>query len=235
MNTPSYKGSRMGFTLNELLVATAIIAILAALISPAVSKMKSSANTARCANNLRQLGAAMQVYCAQNDGIFPYVAEPGPPQGSGYLWPTSLNLFMPPEYENVNWWNMGERNVFSCPEIIKKLIAYDQNNAFWNYGSTYMVNNNVLATWPANRVRLANIKSPAKTPLLADSEFDFPNMTKYERVFSEKDHLDLNKGNYRLGTHHGGGGNVLFVDGHVELVKKTTPVDSFILNPLTEP
>src|SRR5271154_3505966 len=59
---------RHGLTLVELLVVIAIIALLAALLLPAMSGAKANARQVACLGNLRQLEAAFQMYAADNGG-----------------------------------------------------------------------------------------------------------------------------------------------------------------------
>src|SRR5208283_2097090 len=68
-------------TLTELLVVIAMIALLAALLLPALYNAKANAKQASCLGNLRQLEAAFQMYAADNGG---YLAKNVPSDTSGY-------------------------------------------------------------------------------------------------------------------------------------------------------
>ena len=64
-------GARNGFTLIELSVVIAIIALLAALLLPALSRAKESAHSIQCLNQMRQIGLAVRLYADGDDDEFP--------------------------------------------------------------------------------------------------------------------------------------------------------------------
>ena len=66
---------RTGFTLVELLVVIAIIAILAALLLPALGRAKSASKTIRCAANQKQWILATSMYLDENDDTVPFFAD----------------------------------------------------------------------------------------------------------------------------------------------------------------
>lgn len=127
--------SRLGFTLIELLVVIAIIAILAAMLLPALSKAKSKAQGIMCMSNTRQLMMAVHLYSGDNQEFFPMnvqgdVSKSGATIGSagayypwvmGWLtWDTSPHntnsLYLTSQnYSVLARYAGGSQKVFKCP------------------------------------------------------------------------------------------------------------------------
>jgi prepilin-type N-terminal cleavage/methylation domain-containing protein/prepilin-type processing-associated H-X9-DG protein len=109
-----------GFTLVELLVVIAIIGILIALLLPAVQAARESARRSQCANNMKQLGAALHNYHDANKKF--------PPAGYGYGWCLDPNTYPVQRVTNTNGWVL----VLPYLEQTAKYDALDLNQAMSN-------------------------------------------------------------------------------------------------------
>lgn len=226
-----------GFTLIEVLVVIALIAILAALLFPTFSQARASARRSACAANLRQLGQAALMYAGDWDG-----AASLPDYAAAKV---AENLFgdrVPPRAhaESYYWqtlWLPYTKNtgVFLCPAgypDFERAPRYTRTlrglpyRELWGH---YAFNSEGLtqARRPWNTIGLDQVKEPSETFLVMDSWSVSPGIDGAQSplrwlgsgsVGGSDDvgiGFNLPKGDSRRGDRHLGMINVVYCDGHV--------------------
>ncbi|HEY4416672.1 MAG TPA: prepilin-type N-terminal cleavage/methylation domain-containing protein [Verrucomicrobiae bacterium] len=143
------------FTLVELLVVIAIIAILAALLLPAIGRSKESARATVCLGNLHQVGLALQLYVQDNNNKLPVMRDV-----STDATVAATNTF--PAIQNVLRSQLGNTNVLRCPS--------DLSHYFDQTGSSYAWNS-LLNGEDADHLKVFNITFKAdQIPVVYDKE-----------------------------------------------------------------
>lgn len=116
---------KRAFTLVELLVVLAIIAVLAALLLPVLARAKESARATACLSNLHQVGIALQIYVQENNNKLPAMRDaPTDPAVA------ATNTF--PTINKVLLMQLGNTNVLRCPSDFQQLFETTGSSYSWN-------------------------------------------------------------------------------------------------------
>lgn len=141
---------RCGFTLVEMLIVIVIIGVLAGLLLPVVSRIRGSARSTECRNNLRQMHTALELYRNANDGYYPYAALLPSEEKEGR-----------PRLRDVLENSAGSPRVFRCP--------CDGNGYYEREGTSYEYNVR-LGGQRVLRGRFAEVMGSTRVPVFYDYE-----------------------------------------------------------------
>jgi prepilin-type N-terminal cleavage/methylation domain-containing protein len=219
------------FTLIELLLVVAIIAILAGLLLPALASAKAKGNAVTCLGNLRQLGLGFQMYNADNDGRFAdnlpkFFTGSAPGYSNSWVLgdmtfagqATNINLLRQSKYSPY----VTSTEIFRCPT--------DKPRP----GSFGRVRNYSMNCWVGSRYMNNNYGTSSYRTFLKESELTAPAPSGLWVLMDESE-LSIDDGWYlvtmgtdiasdsNFGSRHSRGYTLNFADGHGELYKLRDP------------
>lgn len=214
-----------GLTLIELLVVVTVIALLTALLLPAIATARGSIMAAGCISNLRQIGAGIGMYAADHDGEIPYGPQAIGINSAGNFYPSTgsptslislangkpvaLGLLLDPYLSRsprVLFCPGTDQGLNADTELAKVGSAQAQSGYYYRHGG-----NTELMDNPRN----PRATPPLKLAALGDNRQGYPiRALVMDTVFLAPD--ELQSFNVKTFTNHGGRvANVLYADGHV--------------------
>jgi prepilin-type processing-associated H-X9-DG protein/prepilin-type N-terminal cleavage/methylation domain-containing protein len=219
ISTPSAR-AKPAFTIVELLIVIGIIALLLAILLPALATAREQGKTVQCLSNLRQLGVMAQIYLDENQNIYP-IAEW---KLTAWDFSTVNGQVVP----GILWNGRTNAKIQQCPAFDGKsdspgdpYTGYNYNISFIGHGQ----NENTVA--PA---KASSIHHAYRTALFGDGEYA-SGADKFMRAPIQEDPVTTGDylPNYQIrlagtqGYRHHGKTNVCYCDGHAASVSDCYP------------
>jgi general secretion pathway protein G len=173
-----------GFTLIEVLVVVAIIAVLASIIFPVFSSARAKARSTRCVANLKQIGLAVDMYATDHDELYPLAKDPAdeayPEMWSAYPYWQAWIPYMPRLHDALDPY-VRNRELWHCPSDrgFTKLEDYNvpldaTPSSFAKFGTSYHYRTEVAFSMTA----VGNMSDPAKINLIFDAHGSWHGRSK---------------------------------------------------------